>query len=166
LFFQVLFVYISVCDRKKNNHENMDEPVVSADPPRKLRMSGNVTRLDYNILSNLPFSEHHALPPDERPKQHPKPDKLLYIPVARKPRDYDIISTQYREDHEGKSTVCRSVLMSIEIADAHVLCVLLEIARCGVESGGRLRQVLTTTTLRSCSWSLLRRRTRGSVSDV
>lgn len=59
------------------------------------------TALDYNILSNLSFQEHHWAKPGERPPQKDR------IPQSRKVhairvKDFSIISNRYLDDNDAK----------------------------------------------------------------
>ncbi|KAL1500218.1 hypothetical protein AB1Y20_012887 [Prymnesium parvum] len=65
----------------------------------------------FNIISNLSLNEHHYAPPAARPRgdagnAEPKP-RLQH--KAALPRDFNILSNKYREEHEDKMLLEREV---------------------------------------------------------
>lgn len=58
----------------------------------------------YNILSNLPLSQHHYDRPEKRPKdlEPAKPKEKVQYPFLQE-RDYDIISARYKTFHDQKT---------------------------------------------------------------
>ena len=57
----------------------------------------------FNIVSNLPLSQHHYTAPELRPnmdnREEPKPRLQTNTNL---PRDYDVLSNRYREGHDAK----------------------------------------------------------------
>lgn len=60
------------------------------------------TAVDYNIVSNMSFEEHHWQRPGERPTHNEKEGKQRTVPPWSV-KDYDILTTRYLTDHENKS---------------------------------------------------------------
>lgn len=58
---------------------------------------------DYNILSNIPLSQHHFDHPDARPIPAQKHPKERLIP-AFLTKDFDIITNRYKQEHADKKT--------------------------------------------------------------
>jgi len=56
---------------------------------------------DYNILSNLPFSQHHWAPPEARPLPLVKEPKTRKIPSFLV-KDFNIVNNRYLEQHDEK----------------------------------------------------------------
>lgn len=59
------------------------------------------TALDYNIVTNLPFEEHHWAPPGERPTsldRSPQERKIAQWQI----KDYNIVTNKYLNDHPDK----------------------------------------------------------------
>jgi len=66
----------------------------------------------FNIVSNLPLSQHHFTAPDLRPNVdesagQPKP-RLQH--VAGLPRDFNILSNKYRDSHDDKIQLEKEVM--------------------------------------------------------
>jgi len=59
------------------------------------------TSLDHNIITNLPFEEHHWAPPGERPSMAEKAPRERKVPQWQI-KDFNIISNRYVSDHEAK----------------------------------------------------------------
>eukprot|EP00397_Hematodinium_sp_SG-2012_P014302 GEMP01014536.1.p1 GENE.GEMP01014536.1~~GEMP01014536.1.p1 ORF type:complete len:580 (+),score=130.74 GEMP01014536.1:32-1741(+) len=59
------------------------------------------TFTDYNILSNLPMSQHHWAPPEARPLPGVKEGKVRKVPTFLL-KDFNIITNRYLEDHHNK----------------------------------------------------------------
>ena len=65
---------------------------------------------NFNIISNLPVSQHHYDKPENRPKNinsEPKKGRMKYKFGAE--RDFDIISTRYKHYNDEKNKVDREV---------------------------------------------------------
>lgn len=72
-------------------------------------VGGTKTYTDYNILSNLPFTEHHYLPPGQRPPPpEEKPRKNVKVTTTGL-RDYNIVTNRYLELHEEKIHVDKDI---------------------------------------------------------
>jgi len=66
----------------------------------------------YNIVSNLPLTDHHFTAPALRPnvvEQKPNGGKPRLQHVAALPRDFNILSNRYVENHEPKVTLEREI---------------------------------------------------------
>jgi hypothetical protein len=73
---------------------------VAADDPNTNPMPTSC--LDYNILSNRPFEEHHWGAPETRPRmkhRDPKPRRVKGVHV----RDFNVLTNRYLSDHEAKT---------------------------------------------------------------
>lgn len=72
-------------------------------------VGGTKTFTEYNILSNLPFQEHHYLPPEQRPPlPKEKPKKNVKVTTTGL-RDYNIITNRYLELHDEKIDVDKEI---------------------------------------------------------
>jgi hypothetical protein len=57
----------------------------------------------FNIVSNLPLSQHHYTAPELRPNMDNREDpKPRLQTTTNLPRDYDVLSNRYREGHDAK----------------------------------------------------------------
>ena len=65
----------------------------------------------YNIVSNLPLSQHHYTAPELRPNVDERADdpKPRLQTTTALPRDYDVLSNRYREGHDAKVTLEREI---------------------------------------------------------
>lgn len=59
------------------------------------------TFVDYNIVSNKPFDEHHWAPPSQRPKPVVKCGQVREV-AAFTQKDYNIVTNRYLDHHEDK----------------------------------------------------------------
>lgn len=64
----------------------------------------------YNILSNLPLSQHHYDRPEKRPMdlKEAKPKERVKYPFLEE-RDYDIISARYKTFHDQKTKTDKDI---------------------------------------------------------
>lgn len=72
-------------------------------------VGGTKTFTEYNILSNLAFTDHHYLPPEERPKapkEKPQENKKVTTTGLR---DYNIITNRYLELNDEKVVVDKEI---------------------------------------------------------
>jgi hypothetical protein len=72
-------------------------------------VGGTKTFTEYNILSNLPFTEHHYLPPDQRPPPAKEAPKKNVKVTTTGLRDYNIITNRYLELHDDKVNVDKEI---------------------------------------------------------
>ena len=66
----------------------------------------------YNIVSNLPLTEHHFTAPPLRPnvvEEKPNGGKPRLQHMAALPRDFNILSNRYVEQHDAKVTLEREI---------------------------------------------------------
>lgn len=79
--------------------------------PREKEQFGNLklkdmSKIEYNILSNINLRDHHFEKPEKRPQ---KPSTVPVLkPVVKQAwtfKDYDIISNKYNDDNEAKKKV-------------------------------------------------------------
>ena len=79
------------------NYPKMKDPI-------NTRKNLNPHKASYNIISCLPFSQHHFDKPENRPKDNENLDKIRNKPQYNyvKTRDYDLISTKYKQFHDEK----------------------------------------------------------------
>jgi len=57
----------------------------------------------FNIVSNLPLSEHHYTAPDQRPKiTYSKDEEPRLQSIKALPRDFNILSNKYADAHDAK----------------------------------------------------------------
>ena len=57
----------------------------------------------FNIVSNLPLSQHHYTAPELRPNMDNREDpKPRLQTTTNLPRDFDVLSNRYREGHDAK----------------------------------------------------------------
>jgi hypothetical protein len=103
------FNIINLQDRLKGFEKHPNYPV-KKDLINK-RKNINYDKKNYNILSNLPLSEHHYDKPENRPKyttgeyQH----KPKYCYKFMQDRDFDIISTKYKNFNDEKVKVDKEI---------------------------------------------------------
>jgi len=97
------FDVINLQDRLKGFEKHPNYPV-KKDLINKRKNINHDTK-DYNILSNLPLSEHHYDKPENRPKNNKSPFNRIqkYSYKFGQERDYDIISTRYKKFNEEKT---------------------------------------------------------------
>lgn len=65
------------------------------------KMAIPTTYTDHNILSNIPFDEHHWAPPEQRPRAQQRQGKQRLVPVGNL-KEYNIVSNRYLEHHDEK----------------------------------------------------------------
>jgi hypothetical protein len=61
------------------------------------------TNTTYNIISNQDFSDHHYLPPGQRPPRKLEARPKTQTISALEYKDYDMIAHRYLRDHENKT---------------------------------------------------------------
>ena len=70
----------------------------------------------FNIVSNLPLSQHHYTAPELRPnmdnREEPKPRLQTNTNL---PRDYDVLSNRYREGHDAKIALETEVTLPLPL---------------------------------------------------
>lgn len=71
------------------------------EPPVKKKPPFPDTAADYNIISNLPFNEHHWAHPDHRPRPSQRIPKQRMAP-AMLHKDFNILTNKYLEHHQEK----------------------------------------------------------------
>ena len=103
------FNVINLKDRLKGFETDPLYPI----PKEKLnkRKNLNVNKVNYNILSNLPLSQHHYDKPENRPRTEnsaPIKTRRNYINASGL-RDYDIISTRYKQFHNEKTNIDKEI---------------------------------------------------------
>ncbi len=103
------FNVINLKDRLKGFEKDPLYPI----PKEKLnkRKNLNLNRTNYNIVSNLPLSQHHFDKPENRPRTEnsaPQRAKRTYINASNL-RDYDIISTRYKQFHDEKTNIDKEI---------------------------------------------------------
>lgn len=66
---------------------------------------------NYNILSNLPLSQHHFDKPENRPKcnNSEAQKRGRYVYNFGHEKDYDIISTKYKKYHDEKENIDKEI---------------------------------------------------------
>ena len=64
---------------------------------------------NYNILSNLPFSQHHFDKPENRPKCSSIDFQKRNIYSYKQERDFDIISTKYKNFNDEKVKIDKDI---------------------------------------------------------
>jgi hypothetical protein len=72
-------------------------------------VGGTKTFTDYNILSNLDFTQHHYLPPGQRPEAPEEAPKKNVKVTTTGLRDYNIITNRYLELHDAKIDVDKDI---------------------------------------------------------
>ena len=103
------FNIINLKDRLKGFESDPNYPI--AKEAINKRKNLNTNRTDYNILSNLPLSQHHYDKPENRPRTEnsvPTNDRQRTIKASNY-RDYDIISTRYKQFHDDKTKVDKEI---------------------------------------------------------
>ncbi len=102
--YEQTFNIITFEDKLKGLENHPDYP---KEKPWKFK-GGSDTNVDYNIISGLPFQQHHYAPPDKRP-----PEKKVTVKQKETTttglRDYNIISNRYLELHEDKSSTDKAI---------------------------------------------------------
>ncbi|CAE7466199.1 unnamed protein product, partial [Symbiodinium sp. CCMP2456] len=76
------------------------------------------TAVDYNILSNMPFQQHHWAKHDERPRLKEKSPRVRKVP-AFLCKDFDIINNRYLDNHSEKLRQEKHVNL-LEATDKHM----------------------------------------------
>jgi len=76
------------------------------------------TAVDYNILSNMPFQEHHWAKHEERPRLKEKSPRVRKVP-AFLCKDFDIINNRYLDNHSDKLRQEKHVNL-LEATDKHM----------------------------------------------
>ncbi|MCQ2817617.1 MAG: hypothetical protein MJ252_10165 [archaeon] len=97
------FNIINLRDKLKGLENHKDYPRENNE--FKIRKKLETSKVDYNILSNLPLSEHHFDKPENRPKCGSTDNGNRHRLLNSNQRDYDIISTRYKQFHDEKCTV-------------------------------------------------------------
>lgn len=78
-----------------------DRPDYPKEKPWYFRQRAE-TNADYNILSNLPLTEHHYAAPEKRPPPKEEKKEKVKKMTTTGLRDYNIITGRYLEYHEDK----------------------------------------------------------------
>ena len=102
------FNIINLRDRLKGFEKHPDYPVMK-DLIHSRKRIENYPK-NFNILSNLPLSQHHYDKPENRPEYSysaPKKGKMIYKNLGE--RDFDIISTRYKYFNDEKNAVDKEV---------------------------------------------------------
>lgn len=61
------------------------------------------TYVDYNVVSNVPFHDHHWARPDDRPRGVARsPAKTRLVP-ANTVKDFDVVTNRYTHDHAARN---------------------------------------------------------------
>ena len=99
---------INLQDRLKGLEKDPNYPIKKELINKRKKI--NYYSKNYNILSNLPLNEHHFDKPENRPKcstsefqRNPKYSKY------RQERDFDIISTKYKNFNEEKEKIDKEI---------------------------------------------------------
>ena len=99
---------ITLEDRLKGFENHPDYPAYKDSINRRKNI--NPYPKPYNIISTLPLSQHHYDKPENRPNY---PDTFLTKNKTHYmfgiPRDYDIISTKYKEYDEEKTKIDKEI---------------------------------------------------------
>lgn len=75
----------------------------------KNNKGGRKAYTDYNILSNLAYTEHHFMPPDQRPPQMKEKEKKNVKVTTTGLRDYNIVTNRYLELNDEKLQVDKEI---------------------------------------------------------
>jgi len=75
----------------------------NADKPMHGRQRFPDTFVDYNIVSNKGFHEHHWAHPDDRPQPSAREPRHRKVPAFTQ-KDYNIVTNRYLSDHDAKLT--------------------------------------------------------------
>lgn len=78
------------------------EPTMAVKRAKPAKKKFVDTFVDYNILSNIPMSEHHWAKPGERPEPVKKCGAVREV-AAFTQKDYNILTNRYLKDHEEKT---------------------------------------------------------------
>lgn len=80
------------------------DPTRQPDKPRKHVGTSGIpdTQQDYNIVTNIPFDDHHWGRPDLRPRHAERKGHQRKI-QANRIRDFSIITNRYLDDHEART---------------------------------------------------------------
>lgn len=73
--------------------------------------------VDYNIVSNLPFSQHHWARPDQRPHDKERSPKQRRV-SALQHKDFNVLTNRYHHHHEDKVSRDRA----LELREAAEKC--------------------------------------------
>ena len=65
------------------------------------KKTGTETMVDYNIISNKPFQQHHFNPPEKRPPQKEEEEAVKKTNKLGM-RDFNIITNRYVDLHDHK----------------------------------------------------------------
>lgn len=97
LQYEQTFDIITLKDKIKHFKNHPNYPKRAKEKEMKLEK----LRVDYNILSNKTFDEHHFAKPEQRPKINKNTGKINkeYSVTAK---DYDIITGKYVSNHDDK----------------------------------------------------------------
>jgi hypothetical protein len=91
---------INLKDKLKGFETHPDYPAYKTDN-RKIKLE--TSKANYNIVSNITLDKHHYLAPDQRPEVR---EEVLENNLGKFgkviPRDYDVITNKYRNNHEEK----------------------------------------------------------------
>eukprot|EP00441_Pelagodinium_beii_P026940 CAMPEP_0197653928 /NCGR_PEP_ID=MMETSP1338-20131121/37767_1 /TAXON_ID=43686 ORGANISM="Pelagodinium beii, Strain RCC1491" /NCGR_SAMPLE_ID=MMETSP1338 /ASSEMBLY_ACC=CAM_ASM_000754 /LENGTH=456 /DNA_ID=CAMNT_0043229229 /DNA_START=87 /DNA_END=1453 /DNA_ORIENTATION=+ len=104
-------------------HEKKFEAIQSSNdfmPPGGVKGSSRSypdSTVDFNIVSNLPFDQHHPAHPAQRPAVAHRVPKKRQVP-AMLYKDFNILTNRYIYDHEGKTERDRQLEL-LDAADKH-----------------------------------------------
>mmetsp|Transcript_19472 Transcript_19472/g.45241 ORF Transcript_19472/g.45241 Transcript_19472/m.45241 type:complete len:477 (+) Transcript_19472:91-1521(+) len=76
------------------------------------------TAVDYNILSNMPFQEHHWARHEDRPRLKEKSPRVRKVP-AFLCKDFDIVTNRYLDNHSEKLRQEKHVTL-LEATEKHM----------------------------------------------
>ena len=102
------FNIINLRDRLKGFEKDPNYPVMKDLIHSRKRIESNPK--NFNIISNLPLSQHYFDKPENRPtysSSAPKEGKKLFKNIGE--RDYDIISTRYKYFNDEKNEVDKDI---------------------------------------------------------
>ena len=98
---------ITLEDRLKGFENHPDYPAYKDSINRRKNI--NFYPKPYNIISTLPLSQHHYDKPENRPNYPDTLNKNKTYYMFGIPRDYDIISTKYKEFNEEKTKIDKEI---------------------------------------------------------
>lgn len=103
LRYEQTFDIINLKDKLKMFKDHPDYPKERQDFGNKIVK--DMSKIDYNILSNLKLKEHHYEKPEKRPsKQSTTPKVKPKMKQAWAFKDFDIITNKYVDNHQLKAT--------------------------------------------------------------
>lgn len=103
------FNIINLQDRLKGFEKDPNYPVMKDLIHSRKRIESNPK--NFNIISNLPLSQHHFDKPEKRPvysNSEPKIGKRLFKNQGE--RDFDIISTRYKYFNDEKNEIDKNII--------------------------------------------------------